>query len=338
MELSLPIKHNESKKYRFFHLLGCSWSWRLRRSRRTDPCPAGREWSCFHWTGSGTCWNPPSTTPLAVKKKKKKEKSYIIDKLLVFESQFSTCVHQCNFCVIIWHLKQLEIIMDLIFGLVRISILMQFKNKKKWWLRVAWSQVIKSCNAKNLFLIHSPALDSSAPYMDYHHLSDYCAVNASPLCQNGVVTSHQNNKLNSILNTATSCKGWFLVRLGGEGKRGNAGKSLTAQFFAGPRQQVVEDVEAPLLFRLTDGPRLFQQIWSGWGQGRAQRGNRTSPNPVTSLSQMNDNEIITVNHETRGWLTLAWRPQTQQVDPVVSQVWKAPRRKRIQVSMLAPTM
>lgn len=148
-----PLKTQRVKKYRFFHLPGCSWSWRLRRSRRTDPCPAGRESSCFRWTGSGTCWNPPSTTPLAVKKKK--EKSYIIDKL-VFESQFSTCVDQCNFCVIIWHLKQLEIIMDLLFGLVRISILMQFKKKRKWWLRVAWSQVIKSCNAKNLFLIAVP--------------------------------------------------------------------------------------------------------------------------------------------------------------------------------------
>lgn len=227
--------------------------------------------------------------------------------------------------------------MDLIFGLVRISILMQFKKKRKWWLRVAWSQVIKSCKAKNLFLIHIPALDSSAPYMDYHHLSDYCAVNASFVsewCRH--IPPEQQTQQH--IKHCHFLQRWFSVRLSCDGKQGNAGKSLTAQFFAGPRQQVVEDVEAPLLFRLTDGPRLFQQIWSGCGQGRAQRGNRTSPNTVTSFSQMNDTEIITVNHETRGWLTLAWRPSTQQVDPVVSQVWKAPRRKRIQVSMLAPTM
>lgn len=56
---------------------------------------------------------------------------------------------------------------------------------------------------------------------------------------------------------------------------GNDGEALTAQLFAGPRQQVVEDVEAPLLLGLTDGPRLFQQVWSRWGQGRARRANGT---------------------------------------------------------------
>lgn len=41
---------------------------------------------------------------------------------------------------------------------------------------------------------------------------------------------------------------------------------LTAQLVSGSRQQVVEDVEAPLLFRLTNSSRLLQQIWSRLSQ------------------------------------------------------------------------
>lgn len=42
----------------------------------------------------------------------------------------------------------------------------------------------------------------------------------------------------------------------------NVGKFLTAQLVSCSRQQVVEDVEAPLLFSLTNSSRLLQQIWS----------------------------------------------------------------------------
>lgn len=41
---------------------------------------------------------------------------------------------------------------------------------------------------------------------------------------------------------------------------------LTAQLVSGSRQHVVEDVEAPLLFRLANSSRLLQQIWSRLSQ------------------------------------------------------------------------
>jgi len=37
--------------------------------------------------------------------------------------------------------------------------------------------------------------------------------------------------------------------------------SLTAQFISGPREQVVEDVEGPLVFGLANGTGLLQQVW-----------------------------------------------------------------------------
>lgn len=64
-------------------------------------------------------------------------------------------------------------------------------------------------------------------------------------------------------------------------------QSLTAQFFACSRQHVVEDVEAALLPGLTDGSRLFQQIWSHWGQGPRQRRHmRLAVDSANSFSQI----------------------------------------------------
>lgn len=39
--------------------------------------------------------------------------------------------------------------------------------------------------------------------------------------------------------------------------------TLTLEVLASPRQQVVEDVEGPLLLGLADGPGLLQKVFAG---------------------------------------------------------------------------
>lgn len=51
------------------------------------------------------------------------------------------------------------------------------------------------------------------------------------------------------------------------------GKFLTAQLVSCSRQQVVEDVEAPLIFSLTNSSRLLQQIW--WHVSQEERPQKT---------------------------------------------------------------
>lgn len=57
---------------------------------------------------------------------------------------------------------------------------------------------------------------------------------------------------------------------------------LTAQLVSGSRQQVVEDVEAPLLFRLTNSSRLLQQIWSRLSQEQKRHNKSARSNAAAS--------------------------------------------------------
>lgn len=84
---------------------------------------------------------------------------------------------------------------------------------------------------------------------------------------------------------------------------------LTAQLVSCSRHHVVEDVEAPLLFSLSDSSGLLQQVWH-FSQGRKIK-------------------------DGKQFINLDSNPEPSSVQK--KQFW-IQHFKRIQVSMLAPTM